>query len=198
MSNVKNKKGFSLLEMMIVVSIIITMTMTMFVISFKDRDKKELETIGRSVAAAIRETQNNALTGKQENDDGLPCAFRFVTTVTGFKVQGSFRKKDEGCAADDVSAAYEGVNARLFAQDDFAKSKIEIIGRMSSDPDDTSDSIVFVVPHGKYINLKTKKADAVDFVIKNNKDDNRYHICVHATGLIEEIGFDKNEFACKF
>ena len=192
MSNIKNKKGFSLLEMLIVVSIIMTMTMTMFVISFKDRDKKELETVGRSVAAAIRETQNNALTGKQEGTDALPCAFRFMTTGTGFKVQGSFRALNNLCGDDTADPSY----TKVFAENDFAKSKITIVGH-TDDPDKDSSYIVFVVPHGGYLNAVDKKK-GVDFVVESDRVDVKYHVCVHSTGLIEEIGFTKDDFSCDF
>ncbi len=38
----------------------------------EDREKKKFEAAGREVAAAVREAQNNALTGKQKDNNSLP------------------------------------------------------------------------------------------------------------------------------
>lgn len=200
----KNKKGFSFLEMIIVVAIIMIMTMTMLVISFKDRDKKQLEAVGREVAAAIRETQNNSLTGRQGANEGLPCAFRFLTGGTQYQMAGSYRLIDEVCKDDISDAAYnEDSDGRIFITRDLTKENISInmyTSNYRESEKHESNFIVFVVPYGKYIDKEsgdvTDPSKGTDVVI--SKDDKKYHICVHAIGLIEEIGFNEEEYACAF
>jgi hypothetical protein len=65
-----------------------------------------------------------------------------------------------------------------------------------------SDYIVFVVPYGRYVDPKSdpkayvNPSKGTEVVI--SKDDKKYHICVHAIGLIEEIGFNEEDHACAF
>ena len=56
--------------------------------------------------------------------------------------------------------------------------------------------IVYGVPYGKYFD---GQADSIgtDLVLKLI-DGRKYHICVHATGLIEELGFNDEDVACTF
>lgn len=71
----ENSAGFTLIEMLVVVAIVGIMT-TVVVASFgSGRTKKELETNAREFAAALRETQSYALTGKQVAGGGSACAF---------------------------------------------------------------------------------------------------------------------------
>jgi prepilin-type N-terminal cleavage/methylation domain-containing protein len=71
-----NKKGFSFLELMIVIAIAGIMTVAMLVPMNAQREKKAVETAAREVAAIVRETQTYALTGK--GLQGHPaCSFTF-------------------------------------------------------------------------------------------------------------------------
>ncbi|MCX6765713.1 MAG: prepilin-type N-terminal cleavage/methylation domain-containing protein [Candidatus Moranbacteria bacterium] len=59
-----NNRGFTLLELIIVIAIIGIMTSVTLVYLGDSRKDRELEVAAREVAAAVREAQNNALTGK--------------------------------------------------------------------------------------------------------------------------------------
>lgn len=59
-----SKKAFTLIELLIVIAIIGIMSSVVFVSMQNSKTETELKTAAREVAAAIREAQNNALTGK--------------------------------------------------------------------------------------------------------------------------------------
>jgi type II secretory pathway pseudopilin PulG len=194
----KMRRGFSLLEMVIIVAIIAIMTSVMMVITFKERDTKELETAGREIVAAIREAQNNALTGKQQGP-GLPCAFRFWTDgVSRYRVEGSYRALNQNCSDNDFADGNyaEGSGGKVFMEKDLSDDRIGISGFTSNEKSDSgggheSHSVVFVVPYGKFIDAESEDivepSIGTEFILEKN--EKMYHICVHSTGLIEELGF---------
>ncbi len=191
----QTKKGFSFLEMIIIVAIITIMTLTMFVVSFKDRDKKKLEAVGREVAAAIRETQNNALTGKQRASDMLPCGFIFTSDGDTYQIKGSYRALQEVCADDNDPQSY----TEKLLDENLSQKKIAIEMFTSATNGSTRVSTNFVafgVPYGKYFDGQ-ETSIGTDLVLILN-DGRKFHICVHATGLIEELGFNDADVACVF
>jgi type II secretory pathway pseudopilin PulG len=202
------KKGFTFIEVITIMTIIFIMTAVMMTASYKGRDKKEIQAVAREVVASIRETQNNALTGKQKDNDKLSCAFKWAIVrpdsddkYHAYQMFYSSRSLDEaGCPADDknsVSTAF---------QDAISLPKGVTIGTVaynSGVPEDVfRDHIIFLVPYGKFVvddggeASSDVKYDGVD--IRIEKDDKKYHICVHSTGLIEEIGYNEDDFACEF
>jgi prepilin-type N-terminal cleavage/methylation domain-containing protein len=79
----KFKSGFSLIELMIVIALIIIMTGVLLVNQNKNKAQQEVESSARQVAAQLRSLQNEALNGKQiENPSGsgtynIVCNFKF-------------------------------------------------------------------------------------------------------------------------
>ncbi len=222
----KNKKGFSLLEMVIIMAIVSIMTSVMLVVTLSEKDTKEIEAAGREITAAIREAQNYALTGKQQGA-GLPCSFGFFlpelnidnvdTGSSRIEVRGSYRLIDGACGAENIRSTYTDAHrGRLFLEKDFSDTRIEIFGFTSLRITEGSgahqtDFIAFGVPYGKFFDqesVNTPPSIGTEFVVRKMGDkENEYHICVHDTGLIETIGFvkrkDSNEdeivsTACKF
>ncbi len=193
----QNKKGFSLLEMIIIVAIIVIMTMVMFVISFKDRSTKELEAVGREVAAAIREAQNNALTGRQRGNDQLPCSFAFQITDGGggYSIRGTQRPSDDVCPDDEEISFYNNI----FLQENLSENDTHIAGTDSNG--NASSHVIFTVPYGKYYDSgtgATTPSTGTDFVITKDGEEKKFHVCVYSTGLIEELGFNDSDGACPF
>lgn len=82
------QKGFSLVELMIVIAIAGIMTAVTLVSMNATREKKTVESAAREVAAAVREAQNYALTGKDLKDKPT-CSFIFtwgVATNTDYRI----------------------------------------------------------------------------------------------------------------
>lgn len=78
------------MELVVVVAIISIMTAVTIVSLQGSKTEKEVETAAREVSAAIREAQNNALTGK--NDGSSPCRMAYFLhsgSVNGYSVKGT-------------------------------------------------------------------------------------------------------------
>jgi prepilin-type N-terminal cleavage/methylation domain-containing protein len=67
----KNQKGFTLAELMIVVAIIGIMTSVSLLMFNKNRSQKEVETGARLLSATISQAYNNAITGKMYKVGGV-------------------------------------------------------------------------------------------------------------------------------
>lgn len=72
-----HRKGFTLLELMIVIAIIGTMASVTLTYLGGSRKDRELEVAAREVAAAVREAQNNALTGKNASSTCSSYVFTY-------------------------------------------------------------------------------------------------------------------------
>ncbi len=195
-----NKKGFTFIEVIIIFTIIFIMTSVLLGTSYKDRPKKEIETVAREVAATIRETQNNALTGKQKENDYMPCAFKFKIWHTSYEMFRSVRGIDTSCPLDDdIHITKPFLKPVQLPEGVQINSTTE---RYDATKSYTEDNIIFLVPYGDFIvtqrNNNETDAKGIDVRIERNDGSEKYHICVHATGLIEEIGFNDDDFACSF
>jgi len=100
----KNKKGFSLIELIIVMSIISIMTVVGVISIQSRRTTTQLETSAREVTAAIREAQNNALTGKNANSETGCVVYNFVYEANdpNYRVGGPLGSEDACPSADYI------------------------------------------------------------------------------------------------
>jgi Tfp pilus assembly protein PilE len=189
------KKGFTFIEVIIIFTIVFIMTAVVMSMSYKDRAKKVVDTTAREIVSSIRETQNNALTGKQKGNLQLPCDFSYNINPNAYSMTASMRSIDGDCGEKEIfvpaTPLPEGVKMTAQAQ-----------GEGDSKWYDVS-AITFDVPYGGVsfaVGDKTNdEYKGAEIVIEKN--DKKYYICVHSIGLIEELGrldIDGDEHACNF
>lgn len=77
----EEKKGFTLIELMVVVAIFAIMAGVAFSHIASTRGNVELETAANELVAAIRETQNYALTGKLGDESDVCSGYVFAPGV---------------------------------------------------------------------------------------------------------------------
>lgn len=157
MAKIQNKKGFSFLELIIVVAIIGIMTVAAFVSLYGAKESKSVEIAAREVAAAIREAQNNALTGKIVNSGEYPCQFSFVSSPSSaYQIEYGYHTGSE-CGV--ITYAYNLQNGAVFSG---------------------SVTISFGVPHA------TVGLEADPTKIEVTKGTSTYSVCVYSSGRVIE------------
>ncbi|MCK4635441.1 MAG: type II secretion system protein [Candidatus Moranbacteria bacterium] len=172
------KKGFTLLELLIVVAIIGIMTSALFIAMARGGVSNALKVASRQLAGAIRETQTYALTGKQRESDLYPCAFRFSiepeTDGVYYKIDYIPRSINEQCG--EVSPVFE-----IFAEP----------VKFASVENVTGGDIIFTVPHAHYTSPDPAMEEQTEFIIE--KRGQEYKVIVYSSGRIEEVGSGEAE-----
>ncbi|MFC1645011.1 Tfp pilus assembly protein FimT/FimU [Patescibacteria group bacterium] len=132
----QTKRGFTLLEVLVVTAIILIMTVSILATLNSNKLDRELESAGDQTYSAIREAQNYALTGKEtapgcdvysfsfsddryiisnKESDGTECAFR---TVGELKNSVQFA----GSGSIDFSVPHGDVNVETVESIGLSKS----------------------------------------------------------------------------
>ena len=84
-------RGFSMLEVLIVVAIMVIMTAVMFAMDNDSSAKKDVDAAATQIRAQLRALQNEALTGK--NIEGASaCMFEFDSSSSSYTIR--YRKCD--------------------------------------------------------------------------------------------------------
>jgi type II secretory pathway pseudopilin PulG len=96
---IKNKRGFSFVEVISVLGIITIMTVVGLVSIQSRRVGTEVEASALEVTAAIREAQNNALTGKNaSSESGSECnVYNFIYGSDIYRVGGPIGSEVNEC-----------------------------------------------------------------------------------------------------
>ena len=151
-----SQKGFTLLELIMVVVVVGIMTTVMLVSLSGGRTEKEVEAEAEKVAVAVRETQNLSLTGKNAGDS--------CDTV----IKENFFHYGENSNGSDGDKRYaiSGCNTAEYLLENGVK--------FSS----SAGSFSFSIPNGK-ISL----ADTVTIVLE--KAGMSYNVCVYPSGRLE-------------
>lgn len=170
---IKNKKGFTLIEITIAIFVVSLMSTVVFVSMRTSKIDKELESSALEVVAAIRETQNNALNGKKPNDNYIPCRYEFKYRVGG--VTNSYRISyyyyNHGVAGESCQVPM--ATPQVFANYTL-KNSVTFSG--------TNDSYFFFgIPFG---DITPVIADST--YIQLTKNTRSHYVCITRTGKIYE------------
>ena len=184
----KNKKGFSLIELMIVIAIISIMAGIILSSTSQGRTKHELETAMREVAAGIRGAQNNALSGKRSGSN-RPCHFAFKAGANLYEIEGEFYDptKTSNCDSTTIPLVYATVGAGNLPTG---------VAVTSTYKGNSISEIKFMVPFGEIFanNGATAMGTVIEEAIEESirvtvqKEGLSYVICVAPSGRIDELG----------
>ena len=175
-------KGFSLMELMIVIAIIGVMTSVGLVSLNYSKTARALENASREVAAAVREAQNNALSGRQPDADQTSCGHGFYfdrsENDSRYFIYDNYVSTGETSCADVTRKRYtvadSNISSTYTLKDGvvFRSEKIDLY---------------FESPHaaaysgGEDFNTGTKT------IILEKKEQESY-VCVYADGNVIENG----------
>ncbi|NTW14301.1 MAG: prepilin-type N-terminal cleavage/methylation domain-containing protein [Candidatus Moranbacteria bacterium] len=159
-------RGFTLLEIMITVTIISVMTAVSLVSLSNLKMKQQVSGDARSLASAIRSAQNFALTGRNILGVGfIPCAFKVSASGSSFTLQQSN-------STDCVN--FQGNAYSLSSGVSFSSAQEISFNVPQAEPRDEN---------GKELGESGARA-LVDFTL--SKGGNTAHVCVYPLGRIED------------
>lgn len=153
-------RGFTLIEMMIVIAIIGLVSAISISSMSGTKAKSEVAGNARALAAAIREAQNYALTGKSI-DGNTPCRFQVSISSGSYSVKQS----DTGSCS-----SYSGT----------------AVGFLNGVTASANQSVSFDVPRGEVRNASETEitSGSVDFSL--TKGGETAHVCVYPLGRVED------------
>jgi prepilin-type N-terminal cleavage/methylation domain-containing protein len=130
----KNKnfyqRGFTLLEILIVVAVIGIISVIILGGTGNGRTEREIDAAGREVVAAFRESQQYALTGRQIVPNTNPCQFALTwnSGSSNFTATYYYKDNNEVCNQTSVISTYALRGGVTFSN---------------------TGAVAFTVPHGK-------------------------------------------------
>lgn len=152
-----------MLELTVAMAVVGILTAAVIVPLSNTRTKKEVEVAAREVAAAIREAQNYALTGKQVSGAEYPCNYKLNATpdTSNYKIEYDYHT---------YGSAVCNLNKNLYSSS--LKNGVSFKSATTN-----PISISFSIPYGS-----TNPAARVVL----EKSSSRYTVCVNSSGNIEE------------
>lgn len=152
----KNLRGFTFIEVIVVMAIIGIMA-GIVAVSFKTgRVEKELETNAREFAGVVREAQNYALTGKQFKTDTSPCRFQVEWSESSYKLIYYYKDASGNCNQPLTMVTYPLKNGVTFGN---------------------SGNLFFTVPHADFSGNTSATF---------SKSQNNYFVCISSDGRITD------------
>jgi prepilin-type N-terminal cleavage/methylation domain-containing protein len=179
----KNKKGFTLAELMIVVAIIGIMTSVSLLMFNKNRSQKEVETGARLLSATISQAYNNAITGKMYKVGGADknaCVYGVrggggtlgMISFASYIAPANTSCTQPGNPVSEITTNIQGVKADVFQISyslPFGKTEfngVELVGpakiRIYSARDNSIAYAVCVFPSGRVYEKGCSAANCSD------------------------------------
>jgi prepilin-type N-terminal cleavage/methylation domain-containing protein len=166
----KNKKGFTLSELLIVVAIISTMTVVSLTYLGQNKKSRDLENSTREVTAAFREAQNDALTGKTSDANNYPCFYRLkIESRTDYSLNYIYHVKGDTVVTD---CSKPGLSTSKLAT--YTLKNLVQFDAMNAD----GTTYDYQVPH----NL----SQANPILIRLNQNGKTHDICIYPSGDIKD------------
>ena len=174
----RNKKAFTLAEIMVVIGIIaIVSLISLVLLPNNNKRRKQAERAARQAAADIRQMQNYALTGKQETS--LPpgekiCGFgAYFNTDTNYVLY-----YNHAANTDDCPNRPSDYNPLSPYSTDVISKNLSDGTTMSFDGNPTA---YFFIPFATTVLTYSGMP-----IIFKNGDDAYYTVCVFTNGVVEE------------
>jgi len=186
----KNKKGFSLLEIMITVAIVGILTAVVLTMQSRSRKARELEMAGRKVSAKMREIQNNSLSGKQMAEGVTACGFGYTPAASGNKSYRAYYNYYDSDRTDiDCSSVAKGFGGSSAVYEEVRlEDNSTASGRVYIDSG-TLTGAYFSIPHGSVFNNSGAVIVSTRYLTLRS-DAGYYNVCFYPTGKIEEPGLN--------
>lgn len=168
--NMMHRRGFTLIEIMVVMAIIGIVTAVTIVSFGSGKERKAVEGQARKVAAAIREMQNYALTGKQIGTN-VPCKFgpgSILTSDVTFGLMYTYRTGTSCSAGMSASTIIPGMIMSLENGVTFASD---------------SNEFFFTVPRGEL----DPNGNLPPIDIQLSKGSTTYSVCVYPGGQVKDV-----------
>ena len=175
----KIKKGFTLVELMIVMVMTAIMIAVTIVSLSGSRDRKAVEGEARKFAAVVREAQNYALTGKAINATDPTCGVGIKAIVSGAT---TFRLKYMHRTSGAVSCS---AGFTIPADTDNFSSIRSLLNGVQF-ASDTASAIYFSVPRGELIDGNGAAITTTQLILLS-KGSSMYSVCVYPTGRVEDV-----------
>lgn len=195
-----NKKGFSMVELMVTIAIMALMTGAVFVNLAGNRKTKGVETEARKLVAVIRETQSNALTGKTPADGTVPCGwgiyYNAVSAPGEYKVY--YNTSTSKCSVVNALATdrqYISPVATGMGTLSTAVLTTSFGNNVRFDDSIIGDKVYFTIPYGRIFNQSGSAIGApLKLLLKSVADSTvvQHTICVFSSGRVDDMAGDVN------
>lgn len=153
-----NVRGFTLIEVMVVMAIISIMAGIIISSLGSGRAERELETNAREFASVVREAQNYALTGRQFVANTDPCAFQVDWSGSSYTLKYRYLDASRNCTQTSDILSYTLKNGVVF---------------------DNSSTVQFNVPHA--VNAISGSENATF-----EKSSTYHRVCMYEDGRVTD------------
>jgi len=195
-----DNKGFSFVEIMIVIAIIGIMTSITLVSLMPSKNAESLNAAAREVASAIKLAQSYALQGKVVQISGIntvPCGYGFIFPDNGGTNYGIFYNYNPSYKCkllnDDNDpnyvAGYRNYGGSSVIVEPYSLQKGVVVNSINGDTNGTdfplNSQVYYTVPHGNaYYTLGIPMNS--DIIIELKLSDQSRYVIIHPGGSVEE------------